>query len=492
MNKIIEKKYLKVKFMLDSPLIIGCGKSENTDNDLITDSAGYPYIPGTAIAGVIREALSETGLFNDSDIKEYLGFVEINREKSQKPAQNNNNPNNTKKDSENESRIIFYDANLTDECRANANVTIRDSVKLDEYKTAEKGAKFDMEVLEPGVIFETYIEMNNTGTDVDKEKNIWEAIKAIWKEGNITFGGKTTRGMGAIKTEGEDSIQEKDFDLSVPARLEEWIDFRMYDSSVSWNKPKFNSSAFTGNMHKIELELNLLGGISIRCYSTEKDAPDYSQLTVKSVNNTDETPVIPGTTWAGAFRRRMTSLLRLSGYGNEESRLIISLFFGNVEPGKKGDKRKSKITFSESRIEGGTWKTITRNAIDRFTGGSADGALYTEKTYYGGETSLVIKIKEVSDAEFDVFKNKYKAETGSEPAEKKDITNAFFKAFAAALADLHGGYLAIGGLTAVGRGLFTVKSVSGSDKEIKNPEIVYNMIVGQLIKDEEQEVISNG
>ena len=32
----------------------------------------------------------------------------------------------------------------------------------------------------------------------------------------------------------------------------------------------------------------------------------------------------------------------------------------------------------------------TRNAIDRFTGAAVTGALYTEKTYYNGETTLEI------------------------------------------------------------------------------------------------------
>ena len=55
-----------------------------------------------------------------------------------------------------------------------------------------------------------------------------------------------------------------------------------------------------------------------------------------------------------------------------------------LKKSKDKENRKSCIRFSESRIEGGKWVTYTRNAIDRFTGGTVDGALYTEKTYYNG------------------------------------------------------------------------------------------------------------
>ena len=102
-----------------------------------------------------------------------------------------------------------------------------------------------------------------------------------------------------------------------------------------------------------------------------------------------------------------------------------------------GEKTRSKITFSESQIKGGAFKELTRTAIDRFTGGAADGALYTEETYYGGESDLKIMIK------------------------SKEIDEDFKNVLSAAIADLHGGYLAVGGLTAVGRGLFKVTAVNG-------------------------------
>lgn len=70
----------------------------------------------------------------------------------------------------------------------------RDSVALDEWKTAKEGAKFDMEVLEPGIRFVTYMEQNL----YEGDEAVAEKIAAAWKAGVFRFGGKTMRGYGEI------------------------------------------------------------------------------------------------------------------------------------------------------------------------------------------------------------------------------------------------------------------------------------------------------
>ena len=88
-------------------------------------------------------------------------------------------------------------------------------------------------------------------------------------------------------------------------------------------------------------------------------------------------------------------------------------------------------------------KFITRNSIDRFTAGTKDSALYKEKTCYNGNCDL------------EIFINK----NGLKDA-KKNIA-----LICAVICDLDKGYLAVGGLTSVGRGMFTVENitVNGTD-----------------------------
>ena len=94
----------------------------------------------------------------------------------------------------------------------------------------------------------------------------------------------------------------------------------------------------------------------------------------------------------------------------------------------------------------------TRNAIDRFTGGTVDGALYSEKTYYCGRTSLMISC-DFSDRE---DQDNISAE------EKRRLAGVL----AAAILDLDNGYMAVGGLTAVGRGLFRAEKITVDGKSV--------------------------
>ena len=85
----------------------------------------------------------------------------------------------------------------------------------------------------------------------------------------------------------------------------------------------------------------------------------------------------------------------------------------------------------------------SRNAIDRFTNAVVDKALYTEITHYNGTTHLIITCKK------DAFKK-----------------NIIF-ILAACMMDLHNGYLSIGGLTAIGRGLFEISDIKINGKSVQ-------------------------
>ena len=91
-------------------------------------------------------------------------------------------------------------------------------------------------------------------------------------------------------------------------------------------------------------------------------------------------------------------------------------------------------------LDGGYYKTVTRKSIDRFTSGTNDGALYTEKTYYGGSTELELLFTE---------------------KQSDDVKRAVL----AVIADLDNGFLSVGGLTSVGRGIFSVEKlcINGQD-----------------------------
>lgn len=380
--------YYKFSIKLMSPLAIGAGDSISSDSDVMLNGSGKPFIPATSLCGVLRSC------FNSADAQKIFG--EINNSELQ------------------ESAVRIYDAKLNEEAGNKAFTTIRNGVKL-KNKVAEDAAKYDFEAIETGAAFDAYIEI----TDLTRcsSQNIESALAKL-SCGELLIGSKTSRGYGRVQLE---NVQKKAFDTA----HEDWLDFDQFniDCWAGAENPtlKNNNSSF----HTIKLDLEQNGGISIREYSTNIDEADYHSLTLAN-----GTPVIPGTSWAGAFRERYAAF---AGESAAEK------LFGNVNK-ENNTTVPSQIIFGESQLADTERKVITRNAIDRFSGGAKDKSLYTEESYYNGSTTLEIKIK--PNTQFNA------------------------KALFAVIADLHNGFLAVGGLTAVGRGLFTVKKAWADGRDI--------------------------
>ena len=449
MGKIIKKHYLKITFQLDSPLCIGSGRNDITDQDILRDARGIPYIPGSAVAGVLREACQ--GIMDDKAWKYYFGYSSTNT------------GNKVKSDNDIiESQIIFYDATLVGDNKdkdgnPKYRISQRDGVALNEYKSAKKQAKFDWEILEGDCKFQTFIEISEEQSDVNekvKADEVLTNIAKIWKETDIRFGAKTTRGYGKICNV---EIIGKNFDFTSKDEISSWLDFDIFEEN-SWKNAilyedmlntlmKDNIWTLKDN-NRLSLKLRLEGGLSIRRYSTEcsdeESAPDQEQLTTVKFdkNGSEEVAVIPGTTWAGAIGHRMEELIKSSKVKEVEISKDYKqkyYYFGTVD---SEVKEKSLIYFNESKLTGGQFKKMSRNAIDRFLGSTAEGALFTEKIYIGGETTLDIS-----------FGDPYNTAVS--------YSDDFIKALAATLTDLHEGYLAVGGATSVGRGIFSILEIDG-------------------------------
>ncbi len=427
--------YYRIKLQLASPLAVGSGEDSNTDSDVILDSSGAPIIPATSIAGAVRHFLGV-----ECDDKSMLfGYVN---------GKNGNNGNNVDNGSDSlESKVKFYDAVLI----SDSFITVRDSVAL-ENKVGVNGAKFDKEAVETlqdlqsvkiriqakfdkeavetDSVFETLIELRNVSED--EENAILDAVSAI-DSGLLRIGSKTTRGYGEFRV-----TEIKKAVFCLPDDRKEWVEFLPYDFSsdkcytdilheIKNRKQNFNYT-------RIHLELKQRGAVSIRSY-TVKNANDIKTADFVQLSTNDGVPVIPGTSWAGAFRKRF------SDFTGKDKEYVNSVW-GDVDI-EKNIQSKSKIIFSESRLANYVEKKIDRNAIDRFSAGIKDGALYSEKTVYNGKCSLNIDIKN------DV----------AEP-------DKCMKIISAVICDLDRGYLAVGGLTSVGRGLFSVEKVTIDNADV--------------------------
>lgn len=399
----MKRIYYKINMTLTSPLAIGSGLNGETDKDVIVNALKKPYIPATAITGVIRNYIYS---MDKKLVENIFGTAEEDGIKT---------------------AVRIYDANLVDD---EVFITNRDSVKL-ENKVGVDGAKFDMQAVESGAKFVSYIEL----LDIKYENDIENAISAI-NSGEITFGGKTTRGYGRVTVE----AYKREFEISTD-HYTDWLDFDMFDDSC-WECSEKLSLNKNPNSLIIRLRLKNLSGISIREYTTQvsddenETMPDYRSLTLKSSN----TPVIPGTSWAGAFRDRFKEFTD----ENETNDL-----FGYVDT-KSSKTQISNIRFGESQLDGGTFKKVTRTAIDRFSAGVKKGALYTEEAYFGGNCNLEVFLP-------------------------KDATEKQLYTLMAVLCDLNNGFLSVGGLTSIGRGLFAIEEATIGNLDITDMLNKYNL-----------------
>ena len=389
--------YYKIVMQLASPLSIGNGRDEGTDHDVIRGKDKKPYIPASSIAGVFRHTLDGSSLQDGI-------FGTIRGDEAQS------------------SKVIFYDGTLISDCSSN----VRDSVKL-EKKVGVDGAKFDIEVIETGAQFITFIEIADQSEETD---GIIENMIAGLKARVLRFGTKTSRGFGAVNII---SLKKASFDLEQAQQLDKWLDFSIYDEK-SWNGiGEYSLSVTDIGAIIVKLQLVQNGGISIREYSTDVSddgswLPDFKHIALN-----DGTSIIPGTSWAGAIRARYAEFA-----GKSETNKL----FGYVNEKNKDDSgERSRIVFSESVIRDNLLKTMTRNSIDRFSAAAKDTALYTERASYNGKTELEIILD-------------------------KDVTEKEKAILGAVILDIHNGLLSVGGLTSVGRGMFTVTgiSVNGTDR----------------------------
>lgn len=398
-NPIIKRSYYAVDVCLISPLNITNGEDYYTDADLLKDGFGEYFVPGSSLAGAFRNYLG-----TKKDKESIYGFSAGQDGKM--------------------SSVFVSDLYLKD-----AQVDVRDHVKLTPEKTVDN--KFDMQIIETGATGSIYIEVvERQNSNYNSGKIIADVIQAI-HSGEIRIGADKNRGLGRleVKQVGTREFFAKDLEkwekfialAHDSAGYPEKVQYKTWVEKVEKPKPKYV---------KIIVPLKLKGGISIRKYSAQKNRPDYEHVTCNGK------PVIPGSSWNGAIRSDAYRILKELGYHNASE--IIDRWFGFVREQKERDRAQasqSLIVFGESILENAQALPITRNRIDRFTGGIVSMALYSEYSYFGGETDLEIFIKRDQNFEYEEMMG----------------------LILLVLMDLNGGYISVGGLGSIGRGIFSLR-----------------------------------
>lgn len=398
--------WLQADMTLISPMHIGSGESKKTDDDLLIGADGKMYIPGSSLAGVIRDSLQES---NSGLTKGELNCLFGDDIASKR-----------------QSMVYFYDAEIKED---SPHVTvIRDGIEINEAtKTAKNGSKYDLEVLNPGAVFRLRMEI--IIREQFKELPVLQFVSDFLdcaEKGDFYIGSKISRGYGRVELS---NICYKDLVMEAPEdekRLEseqnamkEYVAFDW--STLQKKEVKLPPSKYQSPYTVLEMPLKLESTLLIRSYYLTNFDVDCEQLAVNGK------AVIPGGAWAGLFRHKVKEFLTELADSSTAGTMTAALF----GPEKiSNDRQKSRIFFDETKDESGAkesrFREMTRNKIDRFTGGVLKTGLFSERIAVGGNYTLRVKIKDTKDFEIGII--------------------------LLAMEELGNGLMAIGGTTGIGRG----------------------------------------
>jgi CRISPR/Cas system CSM-associated protein Csm3 (group 7 of RAMP superfamily) len=175
----------------------------------------------------------------------------------------------------------------------------------------------------------------------------------------------------------------------------------------------------------IDLDLKIVQDILVRSAGTEPGAPDVSHL------NSGGRAILPGTSLAGVMRSQALRIAKLVRAKQNDADTWINRLFGRRFEGRrpttKSEIHASRLRIGEAAIDGGRSRRQTRVAIDRFTGGAADTALFDEQTEVGGHAAVRLELRNPKNAEIGLV--------------------------LLVLKDLLDGTLPVGGTSSVGRGV---------------------------------------
>lgn len=442
-SKYTHRLLARIVVEAKTPLAIGSGdKSIMTDALAAVDVNGLPYLPASSIAGVLRSMLctSEKDDFWGYQSKETGHGSEITFT---------------------EGKILNSQAKVVDGLQLDASkdellkyyeqLPIRQHVRIGHDGVKEDKGKFDEQVVYAGTRFCFEVEIAAKEADKDRLNQILETLQ----NANFRLGGGTRNGFGRL---GVREIKTRHLNLSVQEDLGLYLQksSNLAESADWWKKHHTPWALDSGkSAAPISYTLTLCPRDFIFFGSGFGDeSGDADMTTVKERrvewkdgkgSMSENLVLIPATSVKGALRHRVAyhynkKKHRWAKPGMSAEKLIelshpqaVEDLFGYEHNGKT---RPGHVYFSDIIKGKAISKLLNHVKIDRFTGGTIDGALFTEQVDYlpknkDNEYEMTISIDRGYDDE--------------------DLKYAFERA----LDDICEGFLPLGGGVNRGNGIFT-------------------------------------
>jgi CRISPR/Cas system CSM-associated protein Csm3 (group 7 of RAMP superfamily) len=178
---IYSRLCLRGTLVTQSPLHVGgYGEEVDTDLPLARDGAGQLYVPGTSLAGALRE-LAER-LFGESVVDELWGYQREDRGHA--------------------SFVVVEDAEI--ENSENVVVEVRDHVGIDrEFGSAAENIKYDRAILPRGTKITLGVSVDVAKQDQrNRALAMLAALQQALAAGEVRLGAAKTRGLGHVRLDG--------------------------------------------------------------------------------------------------------------------------------------------------------------------------------------------------------------------------------------------------------------------------------------------------
>lgn len=373
-DAVVCRLYARGTWKLRSVAHFGGDETGIADMCLLQDADGKPFIPGTSIAGAGRSFLA----------RKCLTWTEYKEGLPNEPRTLKDFFGGADKD-DHMSALIVADATCVSEQVA---TSIRDGVRIDAKSgSAADKAKFDVEVVERGIEFELELVCVIRAKDDQCElKKLFFALLHGFKQGDIRLGARTRRGYGRGQV---DCWNIRDLKMEEPQHVMAWLNGDPWNTNQG--KIKLPPNPLTKDQRRffrIEADFELRTSLLIRSSSEDPNKKDEVPDTTHLHSN--EKPVIPGTSFAGAFRHRAALIANALGWEKKGKDMdAVCNMFGPVH--KQDEKREktqqtdlwaSRVLIEERLVKKVEPVWQNRVAIDRFTGGSLQSALFNEKPVY--------------------------------------------------------------------------------------------------------------
>lgn len=387
-RNVTERVYISGTLVLDTPTHFGNGERDSlTDIPLLRDTLEptRPLLTGASIAGALRNYLREFkggyGVLEEQDgsaLSERLfGYVYDVSNDEQRASY--------------ESRILIDDSLGT--LPEGQGTEFRDGVSIDpKTRTAfvdrrGKGAKYDIELLPAGTTFPLHIEVLLNEEGVALLQGVAIALHGL-QQGEIRLGMRKRRGYGQCHVAG---WTVRRFPMDQAIGVLGWLD---YEAPKTVGEEQDILTALDvgevgdheGEAFVVEARFHLDGSLLIRAAGEDANDPDMVHL--HSRRGKRWQPVLSGTSLAGALRARALRIAHTMYHDRKHAESLVDSMFGRRIKGdrsaaERGTPTGSRLLVRESEVRGGVQDRVQdRVKIDRFTGGTFPGALFSQQAVW--------------------------------------------------------------------------------------------------------------